>query len=101
MRFVVHALDKPDALPRRMQVIDAHRRHLDEAPERHGVQILLSGPLTQDDGETMCGSFFLLEASSRDDVEALFAADPLSQADVWESRTVTAVTIRQNNMGGS
>ena len=98
MRFVVHALDKPDALPRRMQVIGAHHRHLDEAPEQHGVQILLSGPLTRDDGETICGSFFLLEASSRAEVEALFATDPLSKADVWQSRTVTAVTIRQDNL---
>ena len=98
MRFVVHALDKPDALQRRMQVIGAHHRHLDEAPEHHGVQILLSGPLTRDDGETICGSFFLLEASSRAEVEALFATDPLSKADVWQSRTVTAVTIRQDNL---
>ena len=100
MRFLVHALDKPDALPRRLQVIEAHRRHLDKAPERYGVRILLSGPLTRDDGETMCGSFFLLDASSRDAVDALFDADPLSGADVWQCRTVTAVTIRQNNMAG-
>ena len=99
MRFVVHALDKPDALPRRMQVIEAHRHHLDVAPARHGVRILLSGPLTMDDGDTMCGSFFLLEAPSRAEVEALFAEDPLSAADVWQTRTVTAVTVRQNNMG--
>ena len=98
MHFVVHALDKPDALNRRMQTIDAHRRHLAEAPSRHGVKVLLSGPLTDDDGATMRGSFFLLEADQRDAVEALFAEDPLQSADVWEQRSISAVTIRQNAM---
>ena len=100
MHFVIHALDKPNALPRRMQAIAAHRTHLDEAPAHHGVTILLSGPLTSDDGGQMCGSFFLVDAPDRAAVEALFAQDPLSSADVWATRTVTAVTIRQNNMAG-
>ena len=100
MRFVVHALDKPDALPRRLAVIAAHRAHLDEAPARHSVRVLLSGPLTSDDGETMRGSFFLLEAPDRAAVNALFAEDPLSDADVWRERTVTAVAIRQDAMSG-
>ena len=100
MRFVIHALDKPDALPRRMQAIEAHRAHLDQAPAHHRVTILLSGPLTTDDRTQMCGSFFLVDAPDRDAIEALFAQDPLSSADVWATRTVTAVTIRQNNMAG-
>jgi len=98
MHFVVHALDKPDALPRRMEVIKAHRTHLDTAPARHGVTVLLSGPLTTDDGAEMRGSFFLLDAPNRAAVEALFAEDPLGKADVWGDRTTTAVNIRQNNL---
>lgn len=98
MRFLVHALDKPDALQRRLAAIDAHRRYLDEAPARHGVTVLLSGPMTDDAGKTMIGSFFLLDAASRDAVEALFAEDPLASADVWAHRTVTAVKVRQDNM---
>lgn len=101
MRFVVHALDKPDALPRRVAVLAAHRAYLDTGPARHGVTVLLSGPLTSDDGETMIGSFFLLEAPDRNAVETMFAEDPLNAADVWERRNVTAVTIRQDTLSGS
>ena len=100
MHFVVHALDKPDALPRRMEALAAHRAYLDHGPAVHGVTVLLSGPLTSDDGERMVGSFFLLEAGGREAIEAMFADDPLNAADVWASRDVTAVTIRQNAMGG-
>ena len=60
MQFVVHALDKPDALPRRMEAIEAHRAHLDEVPSRHGVKVLLSGPLAEDDGMAMKGSIFVV-----------------------------------------
>ncbi|MDJ0824621.1 MAG: YciI family protein [Rhodobacter sp.] len=100
MRFVVHALDKPDALPRRLEVLAAHRAYLDTAPARHGVRVLLSGPMTADDGEAMLGSFFLLEAPNRAAVEAMFAEDPIATANVWAAVTMTAVSIRQNNMGG-
>jgi len=99
MHFVVHALDRPDALPRRQAVLAAHRTYLDTAPARHGVQVLMSGPLITDDGETMIGSFFLLDAESREAVEAMFAEDPMSQADVWAARDLHMVMIRQNAMG--
>ena len=98
MKFVVHAVDKPDALPRRLAVIDAHRAYLAEAPARHGIRILLSGPLTEDDGETMRGSFFLLDAPDRQSVEDFFAGDPLQAAGIWEERQISAVLVRQNNM---
>ena len=98
MRFVVHALDKADGLTRRLSAIDAHRAYLDRAPAKHGLSILLSGPLVDDSGQAMVGSFFLLEAPSRAAVEALFAEDPLNLAEVWETRTITAVVLRQSNM---
>lgn len=98
MRFVVHALDLPDALSRRMDVIEAHRAYLEEAPVRHGVRVLLSGPLMDDTMDKMIGSFFLLEAETRSQVEAFFAEDPLNAAQVWDRRTITAVHIRQNTM---
>ena len=101
MQFVVYAVDKPDALPRRLDALEAHRRYLDTAPAEHGVKVLLSGPLTEADGKTMRGSFFLLEATTQDDIEAMFAGDPLQAADVWSERSVSAVTIRQNNMASA
>ena len=56
MLFVLHALDKPDALPRRLAAYDAHKAHLGDTG-RFEVTILMSGPLTTDDGQTMIGSF--------------------------------------------
>ena len=100
MHFVVHALDKPNALQRRQAVLAAHRTYLDQAPARHGVRVLLSGPLTSDDGAQMIGSFFLLEAPNRKAIDAMFAADPMANADVWELRHLQAVTLRQSAMSG-
>lgn len=101
MHFVVFAKDRPDALRQRLEVIDLHRAYLGKAPARHGVRVLLSGPLTKDDGETMRGSFFLLDAPDRALIEGLFAGDPLRAADVWETVEISAVHVRQNNMTGS
>ena len=100
VHFVVHALDKPDALTRRQAVLAAHRVYLDHAPVRHGVRVLLSGPLTSYDGTRMIGSFFLLNAPDRKAIDAMFAADPMANADVWELRHLQAVSLRQNAMSG-
>ena len=98
MHFIVHALDKADALERRMSVIADHRAFLDNAPAQHDVQVLLSGPLTSDDGSAMIGSFFLLDAPDRQAIEDLFSEDPLTASDVWGQTNISAVMIRQNNM---
>lgn len=98
MHFVVHAIDKPDALERRQAIIDAHRAYTRDGPGKHGVKLLISGPLLKEDGETMGGSFFLLEAPDRRAVDALIANDPISSADVWDSVTISPFYLRQNNM---
>ena len=99
MIFIAHALGNPGCLPKRLENIDAHRAYLDEAPARLGVSVLMSGPLIEDDGETMKGSFFLLASDSREAIETLFAGDPLSNAGVWCALNVNRVHIRQNRVG--
>lgn len=101
MHFVVHALDKPGTLDQRLAVIDQHRAYVADAPKTHGITVLMSGPLIADDGETMKGSFFLLDAPNRASIEAMFADDPIKQADIWGSLSVTAVHIRTNNMSAA
>ncbi len=64
MLFAIHALDRPGALPERLARYEAHKAFLDEA-SAHGVRIVMSGPLTADDGATMIGSLFLVEAPDR------------------------------------
>lgn len=93
MLFVVHALDKPDALPRRLANYDAHKAHL--ATEK--VKTVISGPLVADDGETMIGSLFIFEADSREEVEAFYAADPFRAADVWASVLINPFLKRVDN----
>lgn len=96
MHFIVHAVDKPDALLRRQAVIDAHRSYTREAPARHGIEVLISGPLFKDDGVTMGGSFFLLDAPNRSAVDALIADDPIANAEVWDSVSIKPFLLRVN-----
>jgi uncharacterized protein len=76
--FVMTCLDHENGLAHRMQV---RERHLAYAAE-HVDKIKVGGPLLDDAGQ-MIGSFFVMEAPSRADVEAFNAADPYSIAGVF------------------
>ncbi|MDB5518497.1 MAG: hypothetical protein JWQ17_5255 [Tardiphaga sp.] len=92
--FVLHALDRPSALPKRLANYDAHKAFLSDTSP-HGVKIVMSGPLTGDDGETMIGSLFLIDAPDRATVVRFNAADPFFKADIWEKVTITGFIRRQ------
>ncbi len=86
--FAVHALDKQDALPRRLEHYTAHRSFI-ETDESYGVSVVISGPLQSDDGETMIGSLFIIDCPSRAEVEAFTKADPFMVAGVWGEVSIT------------
>jgi uncharacterized protein YciI len=92
--FVVHALDRPGALPVRLAHYDAHKGFLSDT-SAHGVGIVMSGPLMSDDGETMIGSLFLVAAPDRAHVEAFNRADPFHAAGIWQQVTITRFLRRQ------
>jgi uncharacterized protein YciI len=94
MLFIIHALDKPGALPTRLANYDAHKAFLSDT-SAHGVKIVMSGPQVADDGETMIGSLFLVEADSRDAVERFNRADPFHAAGIWDAVTITGFLRRQ------
>jgi uncharacterized protein len=94
MLFVIHALDKPGALPVRLAHNDAHKAFLGDT-SAYGVKIVMSGPLVADDGETMIGSLFVVEAGSRETAEAFNRADPFHAAGFWERVTITGFIRRQ------
>ena len=94
MLFVIHALDKPGALPTRLAHYDAHKAFLSDT-SAYGVKIVMSGPLVADDGETMIGSMFLVEAENRAAAEAFNHADPFHAAGFWEKVTITGFLRRQ------
>ena len=93
MRFVVHCLDKPAALPLRLQNYEAHKAYLASGL----VRTVISGPLVKDDGETMIGSMFIFEANSNDDVISFNSADPFNKAGIWDSVHIHAFLMRVDN----
>jgi len=94
MLFIIHAVDRADALPTRLAHYEAHKAFLADT-SRFGVKIVMSGPLVADDGKTMIGSLFLVEAASRTEVEAFHHADPFFAAKIWKDVTITGFLRRQ------
>jgi uncharacterized protein len=84
MHFVIHAVDRPDALATRAKFYRAHRIHLDQA-SLHAVAVTTAGTLVASDGETPVGSLFILEAESRAAVDAFTNSDPYYINGVWQT----------------
>ena len=93
MHFVIHALDKADALPIRLANYEAHKAYLAQAK----VKTVISGPLVADDGETMIGSCFLIEADTKAEVLAFHDNDPFKAAGVWEHVHINPFLKRVDN----
>jgi uncharacterized protein YciI len=93
MHFIVHCLDHPGTVGDRLAHYDAHKAYLGAAP----IRIVISGPLLADDGETMIGSLFLVEAASKAEVEAFNAADPFNQAGIWQDIRIHPFLKRMDN----
>jgi uncharacterized protein len=93
MHFIVHCLDHSGALPKRLANYDAHKAYLAKAP----VKIVISGPLLAEDGETMIGSCFLIEAQDKASVVAFNAADPFHKAGIWQTIHVHPFLKRMDN----
>jgi uncharacterized protein YciI len=84
VHFVIHAVDRTDALPTRAKFYRAHRIHLDQAGDR-GIGVMTAGTLVAPDGETPVGSLFILEAENRAAVDAFTASDPYHVNGVWQA----------------
>ena len=83
MHFVIHAVDRPDALNVRAKHYRAHRIHLDRAGD-HGVSVMMAGTLVAEDGETPVGSLFVVEAPNRSSIDAFTDSDPYCVNGVWK-----------------
>ncbi len=81
MHFILYALDVEGSAPLRAQHVEAHKAYLSQAP----VKILVSGPLLEDDNQTINGSCFLLEADDKAQVLAFNRNDPFTRAGIWKS----------------
>jgi uncharacterized protein YciI len=80
MHFAIHCLDQRNALATRLAHYDRHKAYLASVSD---VAIVVSGPLLADDGETMIGSLFIVDADDRSSVERFHCNDPFFLAGVW------------------
>ena len=80
--FVVYALDKSGREAARLEARPAHRTRLRE--HDHPVTVRVGGPLLDDAG-TMIGTMLIVEAATKQEVEAFIAGDPYLEADVYGS----------------
>jgi uncharacterized protein len=85
MLFCLHIQDKPGRVETRKKFVKEHRAYQKVC----GVDVTLSGPLLADDGETMIGSVFFIEAPDRAAVEQFIANDPFTVNDVWGESVLT------------
>ncbi len=89
MLFVIHAMDKKNAINTRAKFYRDHRIHLDQS-EKYAVKVVTAGPVVADDGETPIGSLFIVEAKDRAAVNAFTDSDPYKINGVWEQIEVHA-----------
>lgn len=81
MLFIVLATDKPGAARIRADKRPDHIEYL----ESFGDALVAGGATLSDDGESMTGSFLLIDMADRAAVEAFAAGDPFAKAGLFES----------------
>ena len=81
MLFALICTDKPGSLPLRKANRPEHLAYL----ETLGETLVLAGPFTEPDGETMNGSLIVVEAPSLEAARKIAAGDPFAKAGVFAS----------------
>lgn len=93
MHYIIHCLDKPGSVEKRLAHYEAHKTYLADAP----VNIVISGPLLADDNETMIGSCFLIESDSLEAATEFNRNDPFHAIDLWEHVSIRPFHKRMDN----
>ena len=79
MIYALICTDKPDSLAIRKANRPQHLAYL----ESLGETLVLAGPFTEPDGETMNGSLVVVEATSLDAARKIAAGDPFAKAGLF------------------
>ncbi len=82
--YFIYRVDKPGTKELRLRT---RRAHLEYAAKL-GETLVFAGPTLADDEETMIGSVWVVAASSKSEAEALAAADPYEQVDLFQSKLI-------------
>jgi uncharacterized protein YciI len=93
MHYVIHCLDHPGAVQKRLAHYEAHKAYLASV----SIHTVISGPLLADDETTMIGSCFVVEAGSLAEVEAFNRNDPFAKVDVWQTVSIRPFSKRVDN----
>jgi hypothetical protein len=80
MLWSLHCVDRPNSTDLRMSL---RPDHLDYLKEKNDL-IVLAGATLTDDGGTMTGSVFVIDAADRAAVEAFSAGDPFTKGGLFE-----------------
>jgi uncharacterized protein YciI len=81
MLYAVICTDKPDSLGIRKANRPEHVEYLQSLDDR----LVLAGPFTESDGETMNGSLIVIEAASLQAAKEIAAGDPFAKAGLFAS----------------
>ncbi len=81
MYFAFICTDKSDGLPIRKANRPEHLAYL----QGLGDTLILAGPFTAEDGETMTGSLVVVDAPTRAAAQAIAEADPFAKAGLFAS----------------
>jgi uncharacterized protein YciI len=81
MLYALICTDKPNSLAVRKANRPDHLAYLKSL----GDTLLIAGPFTEADGQTMNGSLIVVEASSLDAARRIAAADPFAKAGLFQS----------------
>lgn len=84
MHFAIICADKAGSGETRKNARPAHLEYL----EKHRPQILVTGPMLTEDGETPNGSLLILDFADLAAAKAFAAGDPYNQAGLFESVTI-------------
>jgi len=85
MTYIVETWDKPGSLSLRMRIRPDHIKYLEENVDK----LLAAGAKLSDDGETMLGTFYIVDVETRAEAEAFVAADPFSRAGLPDRIVIT------------
>ena len=89
MHFVVISRDKTGMAERRAKTRPAHLDYMKRTstPGQH----IIGMPLATDDGQSMTGSLYIMQAPDRASAEAFARHDPYAEAGIFETTEVIAI----------
>jgi uncharacterized protein len=87
MPYIIETWDKPDSKAIRAAMRPAHLKFL----AVHREKLIFCGAKLHDDGSDLGGGVYVLDTEERREAEAFIAADPFTQAELFDRVTIARV----------